>query len=203
MRSGQISSAARGFSLIEVLVALIVVSIGLLGIAKMQAIAFSSTGVASKRTLAAIQAASLASSMHANRAYWSVGGVAPATTTIVGAVVTASTDPALLTPVDCTNTGALPCTAQQVAAYDLSFVKAGVNGWAPALQALLGPSDQATITCASPPPPQTPVTCTVTITWSENQVALNSQEAAAANAAVAANSPAALQLPSYTLYIEP
>ena len=116
MRSGQISSAARGFSLIEVLVALIVVSIGLLGIAKMQAIAFSSTGVASKRTLAAIQAASLASSMHANRAYWSVGGVAPVTTTIVGSAVTASTDPALLTPVDCTNTGALPCTAQRLAA---------------------------------------------------------------------------------------
>ena len=203
MRSSQISTAARGFSLIEVLVALIVVSVGLLGIAKMQAVAFSSTGVASKRTLAAIQAASLASSMHANRAYWSAGGVAPATTTIVGAAVTASTDPALLTPIDCTNTGALPCSPQQVAAYDLSFVKAGVNGWAPALKALLGTSTQATIVCASPPPPQTPVTCTVTITWQENQVAVNSQEAAAANAAIAANSPAALQLPSYTLYIEP
>jgi hypothetical protein len=43
----------------------------------------------------------------------------------------------------------------------------------------------------------------VTISWSENQVALNTQEAAAANAAIAANTPAALQLPSYTLYIEP
>jgi Tfp pilus assembly protein PilV len=109
-----------------------------LGIAKMQALAFSSTGVASKRSLAAIQAASLASSMHANRAYWSAGGVAPATTTITGGVVTASTDPALLTPFDCTSTGPLPCTPQQVAAYDLSFVKNGVNGWAPALKALFG-----------------------------------------------------------------
>jgi hypothetical protein len=43
-----------------------------------------------------------------------------------------------------------------------------------------------------------PVTCTVNIQWSENQVALNTQEAAAANAG-----PSALQLPSYTLYIEP
>jgi hypothetical protein len=47
------------------------------------------------------------------------------------------------------------------------------------------------------------VTCTVTITWTENLVAVNTQEATAANQAVAANSPAALQLPSYTLYIEP
>jgi type IV pilus assembly protein PilV len=185
--------AARGFSLIEVLVALIVVSIGLLGIAKMQALAFSSTGVASKRSLAAIEAASLASSMHANRAYWSVAGVVPITTTITGAAV-ASTDPGLTAAVNCTASGALPCTPNAVAAYD-------VNAWANALKTLL-PNDQATIACASTVAP-TPVTCTVTITWQENQVAVNAQEAAAANAAVAANSPAALQLPSYTLYIQP
>jgi type IV pilus assembly protein PilV len=195
MRSSHTSFGARGFSLIEVLVALIVVSIGLLGIAKMQAIAYSSTGVASKRSLAAIEAASLASSMHANRAYWSVSGVAPLTTTIAGIAV-ASTDPALATFTDCTTAGVAPCNANQVAAYD-------VNSWAAALKGLLGNSDQATISCVNPAPVNTPVTCTVTITWSENQVALNSQEAAASNAAVAANSPAALQLPSYTLYIEP
>jgi type IV pilus assembly protein PilV len=200
MRSGQGSTGARGFSLIEVLVALVVVSVGLLGIAKMQAIAYSSTGVASKRSLAAIEAASLASSMHANRAYWSVSGVAPLSTTITGASVSASTDPALVGSVDCTAAGVVPCTPQQIAAYDLN---AAVTGWAPSLNSLLGVSDQAVIACVNPAPAQTPVTCTVTITWSENQVALNTQEAAAANAAIAANTPAALQLPSYTLYIEP
>lgn len=184
---------AGGFSLIEVLVALIVVSVGLLGIAKMQAIAYSSTGVASKRSLAAIEAASLASSMHANRAYWSVAGVAPASTTVTGAVVTASSDPQLLAVTDCTSAGG-PCTSAQLAAYDLN----GVNGWAPTLKQLLGTSDTATITCISPAASTAPVTCTVNIQWSENQVALNTQEAAAANAG-----PSALQLPSYTLYIEP
>jgi type IV pilus assembly protein PilV len=200
MRSRYINTAARGFSLIEVLVALIVVSVGLLGIAKMQAIAYSSTGVASKRSLAAIEAASLASSMHANRAYWAVSGITPVSTTITGARVSASTDPALLAVTDCTLAGAGPsgCSPSTLAAYDLN----GVNGWAPTLQQLLGTSDQATISCPLPVSPL-PVTCTVTITWSENQVALNTQEAAAANAAVAANTPAALQLPSYTLYIEP
>jgi type IV pilus assembly protein PilV len=185
----------RGFTLIEVLVALIVVSIGLLGIAKMQAIAYSSTGIASKRSLAAIQAASLASSMHANRGYWAVSGVAPVTTTITGTAV-ASTDATLNANIDCTATGALPCSANAVAAYD-------VHSWATALKNLLGTSDQATIACVSPAATTAPVTCTVTITWSENQVALNSQEAAASNAAIAAGTPAAIQLPSYTLYIEP
>jgi type IV pilus assembly protein PilV len=199
MRS-RIRSSSRGFSLIEVLVALIVVSVGLLGIAKMQAIAYSSTGVASKRSLAAIEGASLASSMHANRAYWSVSGIAPANTTVTGSKVTASTDPLLLVPIDCTSGGAVPCAPSALAAYDLGF---GATSWAASLQSLLGASDSAVIACVNPAPANTPVTCTVTITWSENQVALNTQEAAAANAAVAANTPAALQLPSYTLYIEP
>jgi type IV pilus assembly protein PilV len=106
----------------------------------------------------------------------------------------------LVGSVDCTAAGVVPCTPQQIAAYDLN---AAVTGWAPSLNSLLGVSDQAVIACVNPAPAQTPVTCTVTITWSENQVALNTQEAAAANAAIAANTPAALQLPSYTLYIEP
>jgi len=195
MRSRQASAGARGFSLIEVLVALIVVSVGLLGIAKMQAVAYSSTGVAGKRSLAAIEAASLASSMHANRAYWSVSGIAPASTTVTGNAVTASTDPALLGPApNCAVLGA-QCTPSALAAYDLDF---GATSWAASLQALLGTSDQAVIACVNPALLNTPVTCTVTITWSENLVASNTQEAAAAN-----NGPAASQLPSYTLYIEP
>ena len=42
---------------------LLVISIGLLGIAKMQALALSSTGTAKMRSLAAIEAASLASTI--------------------------------------------------------------------------------------------------------------------------------------------
>ena len=46
-----------GFSLVEVMVALIVVSVGLLGLAKMEAVALASTTVAGNRSLAAIEAA--------------------------------------------------------------------------------------------------------------------------------------------------
>ena len=181
-----------GFSLIEVLVALVIVSVGLLGIAKMQALAYASTGIASKRSLAAIQASSLASSMGANRAYWAAG-LAPPTITVTGNAI-ASADPALSAGTNCTSAGVAPCTPRQVAGYDM-------QAWATALKTLLS-NDQATITCtqgAIPPP----VNCVVTITWTENQVALNTQEAAASNAAAAAGTPAALQLPSYTLYIQP
>jgi type IV pilus assembly protein PilV len=42
---------ARGFSLMEVMVALVVSTVGLLGLAKMEALAMSSTGIASSCTL--------------------------------------------------------------------------------------------------------------------------------------------------------
>jgi type IV pilus assembly protein PilV len=179
-----------GFSLIEVLVSLVIVSVGLLGIAKMQALAYSSTGVAGKRSIAAIQASSLASSMSANRSYWAAL-TAPTNTTVNGLVV-ASTDGALAVPTNCTQGAAAPCAPNQVAAYD-------VQSWAKALQPLLS-NAQATIACITL---NVPVNCTITLTWTENEVAINSQEAAAAKAALVAGTPAALQLPSYTLYVQP
>src|ERR1700722_10857163 len=61
----------RGFSLIEVMVAVVIICIGLLGIAKLQAMSLSNSTMSRQRAIAAIQAASLASSMHANRDFWS------------------------------------------------------------------------------------------------------------------------------------
>jgi type IV pilus assembly protein PilV len=183
-------SGARGFSLIEVLVSLVVVSVGLLGIAKMQALAYASTGVASDRSLAAIEASSLASSMHANRSYWATG--VGANTVTVNKTTITSSDPALVAVTNCTTSGSAPCTPSAVAAYD-------VQSWVTALAAILT-NDQASVLCATG---AVPVTCVITITWSENAVAIDSQEAAAATAALAAGTPAALQLPSYTLYVEP
>jgi prepilin-type N-terminal cleavage/methylation domain-containing protein len=57
----------RGFSLIEVMVALIIIAVGMLGIAKMQALALSTTESSGVRSLVAIEAASLAATMHTNR----------------------------------------------------------------------------------------------------------------------------------------
>src|SRR5258708_22976329 len=68
---------ARGFTVREVMISLIITSIGLLGIAKIHALAYASTASAGTRSIVALQAAGLASAMHANRTYWAAGLTAP------------------------------------------------------------------------------------------------------------------------------
>src|SRR5580704_6582490 len=106
---------ARGFSLMEVMVALVVSTVGLLGLAKMEALALSSTSVASSRSLAAIEASSLAAAMHANPGFWQAG-TAQASYTISG---TATTNPYAASPT-CTLTGTSSCTPQAMANNDLN-----------------------------------------------------------------------------------
>jgi type IV pilus assembly protein PilV len=181
----------RGFSLVEVLVSVIVIAIGLLGIAKIQGLAFSSMGVASMRSLAAIEASSLAASMHANRAYWGQGGVAVVPITVTG---TAISDPTLATPADCT-TATKPnppnCTLAQLAAYDLQTWAGVVSGVPPLL-----PGAQTTIQCSNIV--GAPVSCTVTITWVENTVGINQQ-----GANTTATLPSLATQQSYVLTVEP
>jgi type IV pilus assembly protein PilV len=179
----------RGFSLVEVMVSVIIIAVGMLGIAKMHALALASTGTARMRSIAAIQAASLAAAMHTNRIYWAAAGVPPATITITGKAIS---DATLGATTDCTSASgrAKPyCTSVQLAAYDLQT-------WAANLTALL-PNDTATITC--PNTPNIPVTCTIQIAWVESAVGVNAQETTQAAAA----GPAAFQKPTYTLYVEP
>jgi type IV pilus assembly protein PilV len=181
----------RGFSLIEVMVALIIIAIGMLGIVKMQALALSTTASSGVRSLVAIEAASLAASMHANRHYW-VAGPPPASFTVAvqttgpGAVSVNITDPTNIlnnTQLCATTT---VCTAAQVAAYD-------VQQWASALGQVV-PAALATISCNGA---AVPLSCTIQITWQENVTSTNNATAAASSAAGVLNSP------QYTLYVEP
>jgi type IV pilus assembly protein PilV len=155
-RFGATANRTHGFSLFEVMVALVIISIGLLGVAKMQALAYASTSTASMRSLAAIEAASLASAMRANRSYWAVGA-APVAITITGTAAAANF---------CTPAGSAPCTPAQLAAFDL-------HQWATALNGLL-PNPTATISC---PTVVTPINCTIQINWAEKMVAINAQGA--------------------------
>ena len=186
---------ARGFTLIEVLVALIVTSIGLLGIAKIQALVFANTGSASTRSLVAIQAASLAATMHANRGYWALG-LAPSPLTITSSGTTTTISDGVLdgtatNPLDCnfgTSTVPLPCAPAVLAAYDL-------HTWANALTTLLpGSNPVTTITC----PNNIPVNCTIVVTWNERSVALNAQSAAGTTTGTTGTF-----APTYTLFVEP
>jgi type IV pilus assembly protein PilV len=185
MHVGRKHPGSAGFSLVEVMVALVVMSIGLLGLAKMESLALSSTNVAGFRAIAAIEASSLAAAMHANPGYWA-GGFAPANTTITynssGALTISDTG--LATAATCLIAGTGSCAPGVMAAYD-------VQQWAADLKAVL-PASLATINCSIV---GFPVTCTVTIQWTENAVAANSQQTVANITTVAA--------PTYTLNVQP
>jgi type IV pilus assembly protein PilV len=181
----------RGFSLIEVMVALIIIAVGMLGIAKMQALALATTESSGVRSLVAIEAASLAASMHANRDYW-VGGPPPPSFTVSvqttgpGAVSVVITDPTNILSA-AANCATAACMAPQVAAYD-------VQQWGAALGQIV-PAALATITCNLASAPQ-PLSCTIQISWQENVVSTN-------NAAAPSSAASLLNSPQYTLYVEP
>lgn len=184
---------SNGFTIIEVMVALVVISIGLLGIAKMQALALASSSTSRLRSLAAIQAASLASAMHANRAYWAAAtltqpiAVTGATTTTSDSTLSAALTTVTAVSGDyCVEGAGAPCAPVTLAATDL-------RDWVRGLNAVL-PNPTATITC---PTTATPLTCTVQIGWSERAVALNKQ---AADTAAGSGD---FQIPTYVLYVEP
>jgi type IV pilus assembly protein PilV len=182
----------NGFTIIEVMVALVVISIGLLGVAKMQALAMASTSTSRLRSLAAIQAASLASAMHANRGYWSASilagpiNITGATTTTSDSGLTAALTAVTAAGADyCMPDAGAPCAPDTIAATDL-------REWAMGLNATL-PNSSATINC---PTTSTPMSCTILISWTESAVAVNKQ-------AADVGAVGSFQNPAYTLYVEP
>lgn len=183
--SVSIRSSERGFTLIEVMVALVITAIGLLGIAKIQALAYASTGSAGTRSLVALQAASLAANMHANRTYWS--GLAPAVVTVNNSLIADATLGALA---DCKSGGAdAPCDPPHMAAYDLQQYVAALNS--PGLLLNLNPI--STITCGAVPP--NPVSCTIQVKWNEHAVSINKESANATTQTTFQ--------PTYILFVEP
>jgi type IV pilus assembly protein PilV len=177
---------ARGFTLLEVMIALVITSIGLLGIAKIHALAYSSTATAGIRSLVAQQAAGLASSMHANRSYWAAG-LAPVPVIITGTAINDATlNAAAATVGYCVSgVGPTPCSPDLMAAFDL-------HTYAVQMNAALGNSNPVTtVTC----PVAIPVNCTIQVTWNEKAVSINKQ--------AVTNTTQATFAPTYTLYVEP
>jgi type IV pilus assembly protein PilV len=188
-----------GFSLIEVMVAVLVISIGLLGIAKMQALALSNTSNSRLRALAALEAAGLASALQADRGYWiSVPVVGTdLTASFSGTAVTAASDTTLTTAQSCAN--GTTCTAAQMAAYDLQYWV--LHGLSPLI-----PSAAGSIDCTMPAPvaplPSSPVTCKITLYWNENLVNSNSAQTTS-NVTNNTTTVANLVTPQYVLVVDP
>jgi len=198
----------RGFSLVEVMVAVVVICVGLLGIAKMQALAVSSTTTARLRAMAAFQAASLASIMHSNRVYWaSAAAVAnsPIVVTIPGAVPVAGVTitPAGFAQTDtfCIRTTVSAVPACPGTAGALQLAGFDVQRWGEAMIGLL-PNLQTTITCQGAVPPSS---CIIQMLWTEQSGTTNSSENAQAivDPALQGNCPTGNNCDYYTLYVEP
>lgn len=168
----------RGFSLVEVLVSLIIIAVGMLGLAKINALAYANTGVASQQSLAALEAASLASAMRANHSYWSTVSLTTAFSYTANALVPSGSNTLPTT----TNTCTTSCTPTLLAEYD-------VQTWVAAVNAVL-PNPVTKINCPVPSPTTSPPGCWISVSWLEENVANN--------VAISTMTP-----PSYTLYVVP
>jgi type IV pilus assembly protein PilV len=200
----------RGFSLIEIMVAVVVICVGLLGIAKMQALAVSSTTTARLRAMAAFQAASLASAMHSNRVFWaSAAAVASSPMTITfpgaaplnGVTITpagfAQADTACIVTVATANAACgTAAGAQTLAGFDL-------QRWGEALVPPGGisllPNLTTQITCQGA---IQPASCIIQMWWTEQTGTINSSEQSTAIVDTSINA-AGNNLDYYTLYVEP
>lgn len=106
--------AMRGITLIEVLIAVVVLSLGLLGVAAMQGSAVRNTFVADQYAVASMHSQSLAERMRSNRTCLMEGHYALAAD---GDAPTASADCAKV-----------DCNPQELAAWDLGRWKQAVTG---------------------------------------------------------------------------
>lgn len=154
---------AAGFGLIEVLVSLVVIAVGLLGVAKLNALAIGNTRNSGSRAIAAIYAGSISAAMHANAQYWQTAGTTTTDVTATNGTLTVDSVLAGQT-LDCayaaSNT-APSCNPVQMAAHDL-------RTWSASLQQL--PAGSGRVTCNVT---QSPITCTVAVSWNEKTIGNN------------------------------
>jgi type IV pilus assembly protein PilV len=149
----------HGYSLLEVLVALVIISIGVLGIAAMQATALAGTHSSQSESLAAIEARSLADAMLANGGYWASAAAPTTTVTITYAGSTPTISNANLSGGGSCLTS---CTAQEMAAADL-------NNWANEYINQVPTATDAKIDCN----PTAPPVCTIQLDWTQKTTAIS------------------------------
>lgn len=151
-----------GASMIEVLVAFLVVMAGLLGMAGMQVMAVSNTEIARYNMMATLFASNMAAKMQVNRVFW--GELPPEVVSVNGATVTGVNGP---TSVNCVSSS---CSASEMAYYDLRVWGQSLLGSVDGVVAAQGlPGGNGQITCSRA---SFPVVCAVTIFWTEKNIAL-------------------------------
>lgn len=138
------SRKTAGFSLIEVLIALVILSVGLLGIAAMVSVSLKSKDSSYMRTQATAESSAILDRMRANRATATSGGYDIA----IGSSITS--------PPNCF--GSNPCTPAQIASID-------VAQWKSDLASLLPSGDGSISTVINNQMTQV----TITIQWNDQR----------------------------------
>jgi len=165
----------QGFSLLEALISMVIIMFGLLGMAGVQMLAINNTENARYQVVATNHASSLAAVMRGNYAFWST----PRNITITGSSTgpyTSTTITGFGTTPAATNCESVVCDAAQMAYFDLQNLGYEV---AKAL-----PAGTSAIACSAT---AIPTTCTITMSWSENNVALSNRSTAGSEVGDLAN----------------
>ncbi len=175
MQQSSLTVTQRGFTLIEVLIALVISAIGLLGIAGMQMFSINNTSASNVRAVAAIEAANLVSRMKGAPDYWQAVSddfAIQLVTDSSGDVEIKDVDTAAdnagetlnTQNADCTVDGACS-TAAEVAAYNLKQWKSRLDGRLP--------NAEVTITRIKPDEsPRFPI-FSINVSWQEKVSAQN------------------------------
>jgi type IV pilus assembly protein PilV len=157
----------NGFSMLEVLIAMLIIMLGVLGIAGMQLLAMNNTENGRYGTQAAILASSLGAAMQANPGFWATSGVTPATVTVAGTTITG-----VPTGNSCLNTN---CPAANMAYDDLYHFGAAMSGNADlegkTYNATALPGGAATINCNVLAANSS--ICQLQLTWNETTTVLS------------------------------
>ena len=154
----QITGKQRGFTLLEVMIALLVLSIGLLGLAALQTVGLRSNQMANMRTLATQATYDMTDRMRANQFGMGITTDNITQDLIYSAgsdfyLIATGTD-AAATPPDC---DAIACDEQQLATYDLTH-------WRDEVARLPGGLSSITQTTAGGV-----TTHTITVHWNESR----------------------------------
>jgi len=147
---------SSGFTLLEVLVAVVVFSIGLLGLASLQVMGLRLNHDSLLRTVATIQANDMADRMRTNVAATSLGAMSPYNNPSKAA----TGNPNCLGKDSSGNSADVSCTAEQMAQQDFYEWYASLSGssattWSPATQATM-PSGTGVVCIDSTPNDGTP-----------------------------------------------
>jgi type IV pilus assembly protein PilV len=180
-----------GFTLIELMITVLIVTIGLLGLAKLQATAVSNTAASRTRALMTYQAESLAGMIRANKGFWVTSGSTAVDRWFKVSAAGAPTDSGQMQKLgstgSCVDVGT--CTPENLAYDDMyTWAKAFNDGTAnsafPGAQASIVCVPVTGSTCAANP--ATPHGYDITLTWNQKQVAVNRSTATTAATAASA-----------------